>query len=65
MSRTTIEITEKRKEELREARLPHESNYSETIGRLLQSDDMAFVTEKEAHEIARQEAEEVIASYKR
>jgi hypothetical protein len=52
MTRTTIEIPEETKEALRDARLAHESNYGETIDRLLQRDDVEFVTEREAREIA-------------
>lgn len=47
MSRTTIEIPESTKENLRAARLEHESNYGETIDRLLGQSDIAFMTEAE------------------
>jgi len=52
MTRTTIEIPKETKEALREARLSHESNYGETIDRLLQRDGVEFVTEEEAKQIA-------------
>jgi hypothetical protein len=65
MDRTTIEIPEDTKQALREARLSHETNYGETIDRLLQRGEVEFVTEREVREIARKEAEEVIQSFKR
>jgi hypothetical protein len=38
MGRTTIEIDADLRDRLREERKPHESNYGETIARLLDSD---------------------------
>jgi len=55
MDRTTIEIPEVTKRKLREARLSHESNYGQTIERLLDADDVVFVTESEVREIIREE----------
>lgn len=51
MSRTTIEVTEDVKESLREERAPHESNYNETIARLLGQSNTAYITESEAKEL--------------
>jgi hypothetical protein len=63
MSRTTIEIPEDTKQALRAARQPHESNYGETIDRLLQRDDTEFVTESEVREIVREEIEAASTRY--
>jgi len=54
MSRTTIEVTQERKEQLRDARLSHESNYDETIERLLGESDSAYATESEVRDIVRE-----------
>jgi chromosome segregation and condensation protein ScpB len=59
MSRTTIEITQERKEQLRDARKPHESNYDETIARLLGNNQGGQLwTEAEIKELATQAFEE-------
>jgi len=39
MSNTTIQIPTDLRDELRDERLPHESNYGETIDRLLDDSD--------------------------
>lgn len=58
MSRTSIEVTEEIRDSLREERKPHESNYSQTIARLLDSDDGGQLwTESEIRDLARDEAE--------
>lgn len=48
MTKTTIEIPESTKEALRDERLPHESNYGETIDRLLNNHEVPYITESEA-----------------
>jgi hypothetical protein len=53
MAKTTIEIPEDTKEALREARLSHESNYGQTIDRLLGRGEL--VTEQKVREIIREE----------
>jgi len=66
MDRTTIEISKKRKEQLQEARLEHESNYDETIDRLLNGHSSTFVTEDQAREIADEQiAERVLPEAQR
>lgn len=52
MGRTTIEIDDETKERLREERLSFETNYDETITRLLDGDSTEFPTEEQAREIA-------------
>jgi hypothetical protein len=51
MARTTIEIDETTKETLQEMRLPHESNYNETIERLCGEHDVPFTTESDVKTI--------------
>lgn len=51
MDRTTIEVSEGVQSRLREERMPHESNYSETIERLLGEDQSPYVTESEVRGI--------------
>jgi hypothetical protein len=53
MARTTIEVDKTTKESLRERRLQHESNYNDTIERLLGEGESPYVTEAEAKEIVR------------
>ena len=51
MGKTTIEVSEVQKEMLLDERLPHESNYGDTIERLCGEHDMPFVTESEVRSI--------------
>lgn len=56
MSRTSIEVTEEIRDKLREERKPHESNYSQTIARLVNDDDGGQLwTESEIRDLARDE----------
>jgi hypothetical protein len=52
MSKTTIELPEDLRDDLRDERLPHESNYADTIRRLLGEETTEFVTSAEAERIA-------------
>lgn len=54
MSKTTIQLSEATKEKLRDARLEHETNYGQTIERLLGGGQTPYVTESEAKELARE-----------
>ena len=56
--KTTIEVSKDVRERLKDERLPHESNYSNTIRRLL-SDGTGeqLWTEAEIRDLARDEAE--------
>jgi len=63
MARTTVELSEETKNRLQEARLPHETNYDQTINRLLGEPNAPFVTEEEARSIARAEAKDMIRQY--
>ena len=57
MSKTTIQIPESIRERLKEERLPHESNYGDTIERLLgDSTGGQLWTEQEIRDMARNEA---------
>jgi len=47
MATTTIQLPEATKEKLRDARLAHETNYGQTIERLLGEGDTEFVTESD------------------
>jgi len=51
MAKTTIEVDDSIKDALRDERLPHESNYNETIARLLGEDGTGYVTESEVRSI--------------
>lgn len=51
MSRTTIEVSDERKEQLRKERLDHERNYDETIARLLGEYDGPMDTDELVDEI--------------
>jgi len=62
MDRTTIEISKERKEQLREARLPYESNYDETIARLLNEGNVPYVTAERAREIANEQITDRVVS---
>jgi len=53
MSKTTIEVPESIRDKLREERLPHESNYGDTIRRLLGEGTTEFVTSAEVERIAK------------
>lgn len=56
MGRTTIELDEDTRDRLREERKPHESNYGDTIDRLLgQSSGGQLWTESEIRDLARDE----------
>ena len=58
MSKTTIEVPETVRDGLRDERLPHESNYGDTIRRLLNDDSGGQLwTEAEIRDMARDEAE--------
>jgi len=58
MSKTTIEIPKDTRDRLREERASHESNYGETIDRLLDSGDGGQLwTEQEIRAIASDEVE--------
>jgi len=58
MNKTTIEIPEDTRDRLREERASHESNYGETIDRLLgNADGGQLWTEQEIRDLARDEAE--------
>ena len=60
MSNTTIQIPESVRDELRNERLSHESNYGDTIERLLgDSTGGQLRTEQEIRDIAQQEIEQV------
>jgi hypothetical protein len=58
MDRTTIEIPTETRQKLKDARLSHESNYGETIDRLLNDDSVVFVTEDEVREIVNKQISE-------
>ena len=58
MGKTTIEVPESVRDDLRDERLPHESNYGDTIARLLNNDTGGQLwTEAEIRDMARDEAE--------
>jgi len=60
MSNTTIQIPESVRDELKDERLPHESNYGDTIERLLgDSTGGQLWTEQEIRDMAQQEIESV------
>lgn len=54
---TTIEVEAPVRDDLREERKPHESNYSQTIKRLLDNGGGQLWTEAEIRDMARDEAE--------
>lgn len=51
MTKTTIQIPESTKQKLRDARLDHETNYGQTIERLLGDSETKYLTESEAKSI--------------
>ena len=51
MTKTTIQLNESTKQALQDERLPTESNYNETIERLLHGDKTRYVTEAEVREV--------------
>jgi hypothetical protein len=51
MNKTTIQIPETTKEKLRDARLEHETNYGQTIERLLGDGGAQFATESDVRGI--------------
>ena len=58
MSKTTIELSEEIRDALKENRLPHESNYDDTIRRLVGDGSGGQLwTEAEIRDMARDEAE--------
>lgn len=60
MSKTTIELPERLRDQLREERKPHESNYADTIARLLgESSGGQLWTEREIRDMIQQEIEQV------
>jgi len=60
MSKTTIEIPERLRDELRDERKEHESNYGDTIERLLgASSGGQLWTEQEIKSIVQREIEQV------
>lgn len=62
MSKTTIEVTEAIRDDLQAERKPHESNYSQTIARLLDSDDGGQLwTESEIRDLARDEIHDTVS----
>lgn len=63
MTKTTIELTDEQKQMLRDERLPHESNYGDTIERLCGEDNLPYITEEEARSIARAEAKDMIRQF--
>jgi len=58
MSKTTVELEDTTKDALREARLSHESNYNETIERLLGNGETPYMTEAEVRSIANEQITE-------
>ena len=60
MTKTTIELPEETRDKLKAERKPHESNYGETIERLLgDSTGGQLWTEQEIRDMAQQEIEQV------
>jgi len=57
MSRTTIEIPESVRDKLRDERKPHESNYGDTIERLLGEASGRLWTEQEIRDVVQREIE--------
>ena len=63
--KTTIEVPETIRDDLRDERLPHESNYGDTIARLLDSGDGGQLwTEAEIRDMARSEAESMARGHR-
>ena len=59
MSKTTIEVPESVRDDLRDERKAHESNYGDTIARLLNSDTSGQLwTESEIRDLARDEIQD-------
>jgi len=60
MSKTTIEIPESTRDKLRSERKPHESNYGDTIERLLNEGSGGQLwTEQEIQDLIQREIEQV------
>jgi len=60
MTDTTIQISTDLRDDLREERLPHESNYGDTIRRLMDADDGGQLwTEQEIRDVVDQRIEAV------
>jgi hypothetical protein len=57
MSRTSIQIPKSTRDKLRQERKKHESNYGETIERLLGDSDAGVWTKKELRKLIRDEME--------
>jgi len=51
MNKTTIELPESTKQKLRDARLEHETNYGQTIERLLGESNTDFATEADVRAV--------------
>jgi len=66
MARTTIEIPAELRDKLKDARKPHESNYGDTIERLLNEGSGGQLwTEQEIRGMAEKEAREVVEALQR
>jgi len=66
MTRTTIEIPSELRDKLKVERKPHESNYGDTIERLLNDGSGGKLwTEKEIKGIAERQAREVVEALQR
>jgi len=60
MTRTTIELPESTRDRLKEERKPHESNYGDTIERLLNEGSGGQLwTEQEIQDLIQREIEQV------
>ena len=60
-SRTSIELSEEMRDALKSERLPHESNYDDTIRRLVGEKTTEFVTSAEAERIAERVVERKVS----
>jgi len=59
MTKTTIELTKEQKRMLKDERLPHETNYGETIERLCGNSDTPFTTKTDVERIVEREIEQL------
>jgi len=59
MAKTTIELDESVKQELRAARLPHENSYNDTVKRLLGENEKTAWTEDEIRGLVRDEVRNI------
>lgn len=62
MGKTTIEITDETKDELLDRRLDHETNYDDTITRLLGNSDVAICDESDVRQIVREEVSQSVVA---